>query len=611
MYAAQQFVVMPAFETIEYRGAIQNIDRCLEALGRDLQNLSNTTNDWASWDDSYVYLQERSKQYEVANLVDESFTNAGLDVICFLDNERQIVWGEARDDRTMAKIEVPDLFDALRAPGSPLTTPANVDDAKTGLIMTSMGPLLAASRPVITTKRQGPIRGSLVMGRFLNDEEIKGLAERTQTRLSIWKVTDADAPPEAVRDMDERRGLSGSMLVPVDRQTLRAYRTVDDVYGRPALLLCVECPRDVSAQGRMAARVATLCSLGGGSLTLLTMWILLQRGVVTPLSRMVDHLAKVGRSGNLKARLNFNRSDEIGVLASEFDRMVGNLAEYRKKVLNSAHRAGMEEVASEVLHNVGNAVNSASCSAEMLREQLSVSKVQGLERAVALLQEQRPRIAEFFSTDSRGPKWIDYVTTLNEALQQEHQEELVEVARLSDTVRHIREVIAAQQTHTGQEAFVQDVELSALIDEALLLNRELISQHGIEVDLRLEPMPELQLNKSKITQVLVNLVRNAIQAMTDAASERRLAIMGRLDGEGAVEIEIADSGCGFDDNVRTKLFTHGFTTRPDGHGFGLHYCANVLHAVGGRIAAQSAGLGKGATFRICLPNATSLAAVSG
>jgi sensor domain CHASE-containing protein len=611
MYGVQVLVVMPTFVDLERTGAERNVNRCVDALKRDLQSLSNTTNDWASWDDTYQYIQDHNSTFEAANLVDESFSNAHLNLICFIDRARKIVWGEVRDIESLAKVDVPDLFAAIQQESSPLTRHASVDDTTTGILMTSKGPMLLASRPVITTKRKGPIQGSLLMGRFLNQGEIDNLAERTHVKLDVWTSGQKDMPVKARQFFAEGSQAPRTYIETVDAKALHAYHMMDDVYGKAALLLRVHVPREVTAQGRVSTQVATVCSLVGGGLTLAVMWIVLQRRILNPLQRMATHAVRVGQSGDLKARLNLARSDEIGTLSSEFDRMVGNLAESRKKVLDSAHRSGMAEVASEVLHNVGNAVNSAGCSVELLRERLVGSKVAGFDRAAALLREQSPRAAEFFGTDPRGPKLVDYLVGLNEILQQEHGEYQSEVARLYDTVHHIRDVIAAQQSYTGQSEFRQEVDLAALVNEVLMLCQEQLVAHEIEVEVDLPPLPELQLNKSKMTQVLVNLVRNAIQAMHDQASDsRRLTISARTVDESGIEIEVRDTGNGFDDAVRARLFTHGFTTKPEGNGFGLHYCANAVKGAGGQITAESAGPGQGAAFRICLVQVMSVHAAT-
>jgi signal transduction histidine kinase len=142
----------------------------------------------------------------------------------------------------------------------------------------------------------------------------------------------------------------------------------------------------------------------------------------------------------------------------------------------------------------------------------------------------------------------------------------------------------------------------------LILNHEQLVAYQIDVEVDLPTLPDLLLNRSKMIQVLVNLVRNAIQAMHDQPpGVRRLTVSARTVGASGIEIEIRDTGCGFDDKVRAKLFTHGFTTKSEGNGFGLHYCANAVKAAGGQITAESPGPGQGAAFRVRLPQVMPMA----
>jgi signal transduction histidine kinase len=326
---------------------------------------------------------------------------------------------------------------------------------------------------------------------------------------------------------------------------------------------------------------------------------------------MAAHAVRVGRRDDLRARLRFARHDEIGTLATEFDRMVEHLAASRKKVLESAHRAGMAEIASDVLHNVGNAVNSANCAVECLDERLQTSKVANLGRAAHLLREQAPRAAEFFGQDPRGKKLVDYLVDLSDTLEQERRENQADATRLRDTVRHIRDAIAAQQEHAERADFRQEVALSALVDDALQLHREELKSARIRVEREVPALPELQLNRSKTLQILANLVRNAIQAMHGQPRDaRRLTIAAQLLEDGSLEVEVRDTGVGFTPEVQASLFMYGFTTKPDGHGLGLHYCANAIKDAGGHISAHSPGPGLGATFRIRIPQAAPATAPS-
>lgn len=601
-YAVQALVVMPAFVELERQDAARDVSRCVDAIDRDIDNLSNLASDWGAWDDTYQYAQEHNATFVECNLIDEAFGNSHVNLICILDKDQKILWGEARDIESLELIEVPALFEALQDKQCPLAAKLNIDGGSKGVLLTARGPLLLGSRAIITSKREGPPMGTVVMGRFLSAVEIGSLADRTHVELDVWACRDKDIPTSAQANFEACVRTGEKQIEVYDWKQLYAYTVMNDVYGKPAVLVRVHIPRKVTIQGSLAAYVATGCSIAGGILTLLVVGIVLQWRIVGPLRTMAVHAVQVGTQDDLKARLHFVRSDEIGTLSNELNRMVGSIAHSRKKVLDTAHRAGMAEIASEVLHNVGNAVNSANCSVEVLDERLSRSKVVGLERAATMLRDQAPHAAEFFGQDPRGLKLIDYLISINEALQNERIDNKSEVLRLRETVRHIRDAISTQQTFAGRSDFRQDVELKSLIDEILQMNHELIRSSEAQVVVDLPALPELQLNKSKMTQVLVNLIRNAIQSMHGQPSDcRRLTISARCAEDDGIVLEICDTGMGFTPDVEAKLFTHGFTTKPEGNGFGLHYCANAIRESGGHVTAQSAGAGQGATFRIQIP----------
>lgn len=623
-WAIQTFVMMPAFAEIESDAAERNAERVIDAMQSEIENLSRLANDWASWDDTYQFGQDGNSQYQQTNLIPETFTNTSTNLLCILNSQDRIVWGDCRNSKTLQKIEVPDVFQLLESGKSGFTRYTDVNDgSRKGIIHTSQGLMLIAARPLITTKRAGPIQGTVIMGRFLTPSYIESLSTQTHVNLNLWDLKSLDLPvdvspvlsalqSQGKETVDSVRTSGGNRKFVIrsshgDEATLQAHTLVNDYFGNPALLLRVELPRRITLQGAAAARAATACSLISGFMTLLGMGLILQKRIVSPLQRMANHAVDIGRNDNLKARLNLNRSDEIGTLATTIDEMVLNLAATRRKVEENAHRAGMAEIASEVLHNVGNAVNSTSCSTELIGERLRDSRLPGLEKATQLLAEQRGNVADFFQSDSRGQRLIEYLSGLNEHLQQERRDNLEEVTRLHETIRHIRDAIAEQQTMAGGVYCRQEIELEELIRDSLRLAHNEMQRHGIEVDIQLRATPMLLLSGNRMTQVMVNLIRNAVQAMREVPyHQRHLSISSLRKPDGALRILVRDTGTGISPEVAQRLFSHGFTTRSNGHGFGLHFCANTIQQYGGQIEVRSDGPGHGAEFQIDLPAALML-----
>lgn len=598
----QSQLIMPAFASLERQAALRDVDRCLAGIQRDLDLLSDVTNDWGAWDDTYQFAADRNGKFQQANLTPEAFSSARVGLIAVLNASRELVWGECRDPESVEVIEAPGIWPMLTDPASPLTQHAGLDDVKSGLVLTSAGPLLISSSPIITSKRQGPIRGSIMMGRFLNQEEIGELADRAEVDLTA-RVLGKEPLAEAEAAVLEELRHTGSPVLHVhNAESLLAYAKVDDVFGKPGLLLRLTLPREVSAQGNIAGLTATWGGILGSLAIMTAAALLVRRRVVKPLEEIVIHARQIGEKSDFKARLNSGRDDEIGQLSNAFDEMVECLAISRKRVMEAAHRAGMADVASEVLHNVGNVINSAKTSLEQLEGRTQSINLDSLKKAVALLQEHSGGLPEFFSQDPRGPKLVSFLGKVAAAMEEESASNQENLARIGKAIRHIQEIVAGQErrAHTTADC-VSDTDVAELFREAVAMNLDRIESAGIEAQVLVDPPLELSLNRSKMSQVLINLVRNGVQAMEGCPEPRTLILSARDTGDQHMEIEIRDTGCGLSPELKGNLFRHGFTTKPGGQGIGLHYCANAVQSMGGSIRASSEGPGRGTSFLIRIP----------
>lgn len=356
-----------------------------------------------------------------------------------------------------------------------------------------------------------------------------------------------------------------------------------------------------SAHAMIAIKVSVITCVVIGTLVVTAMMIGLHRGVVRPLMKVKDHAVTVASTDDLTIKLDMKRHDEIGAVAREFDRMVEHLAESRNSQLDIAHRAGMAEIASEVLHNVGNALNTVNTSAQMLGDKLRRSRVGGLSKATNLLAEQKSDLASFFASDPRAPKLVEYLIDLAGACSSEQEAMLQELSTLKSRIEHINDVIRLQQSYATSTELLQKLDVTKLLDDAVAMHAELFALYEIQVERQYAKFPAVALNKSKIMQVLINLVKNGIESMISSGQpEPKMTLATGMEGDNLI-VEVTDSGLGIDPANVSSLFRSGFTTKPNGHGFGLHFCANTISAMGGSLTARSDGVGKGATFRIELP----------
>jgi sensor domain CHASE-containing protein len=592
-------VMAPAFTKLEQDAAIRNLDRCQEAVDGVAESVSTLAFDYGAWDDTCQFLEDRNQAYCDSNLSSSFHETTGNDLVAILTSSLELVAYSCVNPDSQERVDLQDLVQDLRKPESVFTHFSGTEDANEGLVRTSHGLMIIASRPVVSSRREGPIRGAMIMGRFLNDDRIAEMCERTHCQMSI-----TDLEKAARSGSQNSQSSAESSIVEIDEDTLQSSRALDDIHGSPVAMLTLISARPIAHQGKFTKNAAMFCILIGVLLMLLGTGIALRLRVVEPLQTMASHAARVGIEDNLAARLNSDRTDEIGILARSFDLMVAHLAEARRETEESAHRAGMAEIASEVLHNVGNAVNTANCCTEVIADRLNHSRIAGLEKATALLSEQASNAVHFFSEDPRGPKLISYLITLTAALQKEQVENLSELQRLQETIRHIRDAIASQQSHARKSDFRQRVELRALLNETLLVNEALQKQCGITVSVNMPDLPLLELNRSRVAQVLVNLEKNALLAMQSVPRKNHeLTLNVAILKSDVLQIEIRDTGTGFTPEIHERLFGQGFTTRKEGSGLGLHYCVNVIREMGGDITAYSDGPGTGASFTITIPRA--------
>ena len=605
-YFVQRVIMLPGFEQVERSAARDDVTRCVQALERDAEFLSFAANDYGAWDETYWFIADGNEEYQAANLIPETFRNLKLNLLMFVRSDGTLLWGELRADGADELIDAPELLADIARPDHPLLARNAPDTKGYGVLPTTLGPMLIGSAAITTSDRSGAVRGVVVMARFVTEEGVAELAARTRVAVQLHRLQAIPA-----QDQPALARLTDADTIWTDaasRGTLRSYTYVPDIFGQPALLLCADLPRAITQRGRSAAGLAGATSVGGGLLLTLVMWVVLSRIIVGPLSRVTDHAVRVGSSSDLRARLRMTRPDEIGVLAREFDRMVDRLAESRAQMLEVAHHAGKAEVATNVLHNVGNVLNSVNVSAGLVSQKLRASEVGTLGLAAGMLREHEDHLGEFVTGDERGRQLPAFLSELAQQLSAEQESMAQEMRGLCDAVEHIRRIVDTQQEHSRHKALLELTEPAALVEEALLLSGEAKGHGGARIERVFEAADAVPLDRHRVLQILVNLLTNARRALAGGGtSEPRLRVelrRGVESGCECVRILVTDNGVGISSENLERIFAFGFSTRTEGHGFGLHSAANMAREMGGTLAAESAGLGQGATFTLTVPLAS-------
>ncbi|MBL8177855.1 MAG: GAF domain-containing protein [Bryobacterales bacterium] len=310
-------------------------------------------------------------------------------------------------------------------------------------------------------------------------------------------------------------------------------------------------------------------------------------------------------ANNTLERRVVERTRELQEQVAAKERAHAELAAAQQRLVDLSRQAGMAEVATGVLHNVGNVLNSVNVATTLVLERVQQSRVLKLASVVGMLQEHQAAVGEFLQSDEKGKHVLPYLVKLSGHMMKERDGMLVELGNLSKHVGHIKEIVAAQQGYATTAGFVESVSIRKLVEDAIALSIDGMDRHGIAVQVEAAELPEVLTDKHKVLQIVLNLLRNAKDA-TKASSRKDKIVLVRVGrpAEAQLRITVSDNGVGLRGEDLQRVFQHGFTTKSGGHGFGLHSGALAAKDLGGTLSVHSDGPGLGATFTLELPMRT-------
>ena len=337
------------------------------------------------------------------------------------------------------------------------------------------------------------------------------------------------------------------------------------------------------------------------------------RSFVSPIRAMMDFSSKVA-GGALAERLAIAAPGELRELRDYLNQMTSELehreaereaaaaraSELRDELLSVTRMAGMAEIATGVLNNVGNVLNSLNVSVATISDHVRGSRIAGLTRSIELVDSFPGGLPAFLGTE-KGKVLPTYLSTVSKHLAEENARMLDELDSVNRNVEHIKSIVAMQQSYARPSGLREPVALAELIDDALHMGDSSLARHGIEVITDYAGELALVTDRHKLLQIMINLISNARHALNERGAPPQQLIVRVRTTATELTIAVTDTGIGIAAENLEKIFCHGFTTKPGGHGFGLHASANAARELGGRLRADSAGPGRGATFTLEIP----------
>lgn len=589
-YLVEKQILLPSFTELERQAAQKDMDRVALALNRDLDLLAVSGRDWGNWADSYAYMQDHRASFIAANLTDSVIAALRVNVFAFVALDGHYVWFISRDLKSGQTLNLDLVADGVLPLNNPWQAALHTGREASGLLRTNQGAMIAVFSPVLNGLGQGPYRGMVLLGRLLTNEELARIGEQAKVSVARQGAQGVGIPAGSTRDS----------ITAHDALT-EVIRAFPDVEGRPALTLSIEVARTISARGQRAIDFGSMFLLGTGVIVLSLIILLLNRSVLSPLGRLTRHAVAIGKTDDLASRFDLRRSDELGDLAREFDRMLVSLGDARRQLVDRSFDAGIAENASGVLHNLGNAMTPLCVHVTELQQSLRRAPASDIEMLLGELENgtceagRRAGLETLFRLTSR--EVAETVVIARE-----------EANAVASHTEAINAILTDQNQHSRADRVLETVRLPELIERsAELVPPQLRQRLTIELDVSLQEIGAVRLARHTLQQVFQNLIVNAAEAVHETVNKRgSLRIAARViaapKGE-QLQLSFTDNGAGIRVEDLPRIFEKGFSTKPPATnmGIGLHWCSNVLNAAGGNLRAESAGPTKGTSLHVTMP----------
>jgi sensor domain CHASE-containing protein len=583
--AIQKRVLMPSFAELERDDARTSMKRIDNVLNMTLDSLQLNGADWGDWADAYEFVQGRNPEFATTSFSAAALKGLQVNTVMVIDLSGNVVAASSRDLDSGAPLDI-DLSTSSALPEN-FPWRRNLADGRPakGLIHTNRGIMMLAGAPILDGSAHGPWMGMVILGKLLTPQQVVQIGAQALATVSM----NADYRPGGA---DE--------LVETDAAT-KVSRRFTDIYGKPLMTLRVEVPRKITERGQSAVSYASKYLIVAGLAALTLLVIALNRVVLAPLAYVTRHAVAIGEGSDLTARLNLPGRDEVAVLAGEFDRMVGRVAESRRQLVDQSFQDGFAELAKGVLHNLGNAMTPLGVRLTKLGERLRDAPTADVELAAAELTREPPGserhrdLQEFLRLGCRE---------LGGALK-EAQADVMVIQRQTTIVQT---ALSELMRSTRNEHVVESVRLPDLVSQTLEIVPDACRQRlVVEADDSLRRVGVVNVARTVLRLVLQNLIINAADAVREAGRDKgvfRVAAEIVRDSErDQLHLHCEDNGVGIPHGNLERVFEHGFSTksRDTNYGIGLHWCANAISAMGGRIWAVSDGPGRGASMHMLLP----------
>ena len=554
LYISTTTVLLEGYQEIETADIQHLVDRGLSALDHRVYDLDLINLGFAVKDDVYSFMQDQDVEHIETILLDAAFLGAKINLMLFVNNDNEILYGKAFDLTGEKEAPIPQgIYEHIYL-NKLLTDHQGPDSKVQGILQIPEGLLLINSRPITASQEEAPLEGTLVIGRYLDSSEIEKMREYAGISLEIVDIYEAEEKIDfksALREISDDNQIA---IIRLHKNLIAGYSTINDIYGDPILVLKVDTSRAIFSLGQTSVWFFLISFLimgvGIGALAMLAT----DRVIISRLTKLEDEVSSIDPNALELGQVEASGDDEISMLATSINGMLDAIRRYRSLLKENERMAAIGETAAMVGHDLRNPLQVIVGSIDLIKKRLN---------------------KRGDSSDGREiEKWMDKIDT-----QTDYMNKIV--SDLQDYSRNIKPTREEADVEALMGDVVSSVDIPGDVDVSIVLD---------------EGLPDISVDETLMKRLFTNLILNAVQAMPDGGS---LSIRGSLQGDDVV-ISAKDTGVGIREENLNEIFKPLFTSKAKGTGFGLPVCKRIVDAHGGTISVESEE-GVGSTFTVKLP----------
>ncbi len=553
VFAASHSVIMSGFLDLEKQDIRTQVDRADNAFEAEVVNLDIFVNDYATWDDTYQFIQDNNTAYIQSNLMDETFLHSFLSLMIYMDSSGQVVFSKAGPMLRSTEPSVLSSVASYFSENSDLWNFSEGSSYKRGVACISDKVFLFSSRPILTSEAQGPVRGALIMGRELTPEMVSSLEEKTNLQIAFVRLSDNGIPPDFQEAKTNLGGIGSLYIKPLNNSEAAGYTILGDLLNNPSLLMGVNVQRSIYNQGLTVINSYTIMIIGWFAVFGLVTILLFERAFLSRLGTLTRSVVNITRKGDMNQRVPMNyrkywRNDEVSSLSESVNSMLDKLQEMTGELTKAQRFAAVGELSVMIAHDLRNPLQGIMIAADYLKFESAGTP------------EKRAKMLDLIKSD------VAYCEKI-----------------VNDLLGYSKEIRVEPR----------ETSFSRLLSNAL---EHVQVPKNVRVNDLTQSEPKISLDIEKMLRVFENLIKNAIDAMPNGGS---ITVKSEVSDK-VMWISFADTGTGIAKENLDKLFSPLFTTKAKGMGFGLAICKRIVEAHKGKISVESV-LGEGTTFMLEIP----------